>query len=231
LLVDDVEQDVGEDALLVLAKALELAAERFARSLDDHVLELVGALPLDLGLRIVLLRQVLEDEEELEHETVAQPGQIPVLRAGAFGHELGDVIADRLLDHLPDLALEVFTALEREEAQVVDDLALLVHYIVVLEQPFARLEVLHLDPLLRAADGARHERVRDDLAFLRTELLHHGRDALRVEEAHEVVLEGEEELAGARVALTPRATAQLAVDAAGLVSLGADDVQAAGLDD
>src|SRR5690606_7271995 len=32
-------------------------------------------------------------------------------------------------------------------------------------------------------------------------------------------------------ALTPRATAQLAVDAAGLVALGADDVQAAGLDD
>jgi hypothetical protein len=37
-----------------------------------------------------------------------------------------------VLDHLPDLTLEVVAALEREQAQVVDDLALLIHDVVVV---------------------------------------------------------------------------------------------------
>ena len=52
-------------------------------------------------------------------------------------------------------------------------------------------------------------------------------DALAAEQAHQVVLAGDEELGGAGVALTARAAAQLVVDAAGFVALGADDVQAA----
>ena len=51
------------------------------------------------------------------------------------------------------------------------------------------------------------------------------------EQAHQVVLERDEEVRGAGVALARAAAAQLAVDAAGLVALGADDVQAAGLGD
>ena len=54
--------------------------------------------------------------------------------------------------------LQIFAALEREQAQVVDDFALLVHDVVVLEQPLARLEVLQFDAPLRAADRARHQR-------------------------------------------------------------------------
>ena len=56
-------------------------------------------------------------------------------------------------------------------------------------------------------------------------------DPVAGEQAHEVVLGGEEEARLAGVALAAGAAAQLVVDAARLVALGADDVQAAGLED
>ena len=51
------------------------------------------------------------------------------------------------------------------------------------------------------------------------------------EDAHQVVFERQVEAAGARIALPAGAAAKLVVDAAGLVPLGADDVQAAHLGD
>ena len=56
-------------------------------------------------------------------------------------------------------------------------------------------------------------------------------EPVRREAPHDVVAEGDEEARAARVALPSGAAAQLVVDAARLVALGADDVQAAGLDD
>ena len=54
-------------------------------------------------------------------------------------------------------------------------------------------------------------------------------DAVGAEAAHQLVFERDVELRRARVALAAGAAAQLVVDAAGLVPLGADDVQAAGV--
>jgi hypothetical protein len=51
------------------------------------------------------------------------------------------------------------------------------------------------------------------------------------EEAHQLVLEGQVEAALARVALAAGAAAELVVDAAALVALGAEHVQAAELAD
>ena len=56
-------------------------------------------------------------------------------------------------------------------------------------------------------------------------------DPVAGEQADEVVLGGEEEARLAGVALAAGAAAQLVVDAARLVALGADDEQAAGLHD
>ena len=57
----------------------------------------------------------------------------------------------------------------------------------------------------------------------------HGPHAVGTEQAHEIVFQRDEELRGAGVALAARAAAQLVIDAAGFVPLGADDVQAAQL--
>src|SRR5207248_3254253 len=87
------------------------------------------------------------------------------------------------------------------------------------------------DPLLGLADGRSDHAMLDDLALLHAHLLHEHRDALRAEQPHEVVFERQEEARGARVALATRAAAQLAVDAARLVSLRAEDVEPAQLGD
>ena len=126
---------------------------------------------------------------------------------------------------------EVDLAFENLAAQRVDALTLLVHHVVVFEQVLADGEVLRFDLLLRALDGARHHAVLDRHAFFHAEPLHQARDAIRAEDAHQVVFEREEEARRARVALAAGAAAQLVVDAARFVPLGADDVQAAEVDD
>ena len=77
------------------------------------------------------------------------------------------------------------------------------------------------------ADRAGHQRMLDDLALLDAHALHQARDALAAEQAHQVVLERQEEARRARIALAAGAAAQLPVDAPRLVALGAEDVQAA----
>ena len=122
-------------------------------------------------------------------------------------------------------------ALEQLTSQRVDALALLVHDVVVLEQMFADGEVLRLDLLLRARDGVGHHLVLDGDAFLHAEPLHQAGDAIGAEDAHQVVFERQIEAGRPGIALPAGAAAQLVVDAARLVPLGGDDVQAAEVDD
>ena len=77
----------------------------------------------------------------------------------------------------------------------------------------------------------RHHAVLDRHAFFHAEPLHQAGDAVRPEDAHQVVFERQVEARRARVALAAGAAAQLVVDAPRFVALGADDVQAAEVDD
>src|SRR5205085_11144631 len=101
---------------------------------------------------------------------------------------------------------------------------------VELEQILADVEVARLDLLLRLLQRLVDPRMDDRLVLLEPELLQHAVELVRPEDAHKVVFEGEEELRAARIALAAGAAAQLVVDAPRLVALGADDVEAAGLD-
>ena len=125
------------------------------------------------------------------------------------------VSVDRLLAHQLDALLE-------------DDLALVVHHVVELEQVLADVEVARLDLLLRLLERPVDPRMDDRLVLLEAELLQHAVHALGAEDAHQVVLQRQEELRMAGVALAAGAAAQLVVDAPALVALGADDVEAAG---
>ena len=95
----------------------------------------------------------------------------------------------------------------------------------------ARLEVLRFDSLLRGLDAAGDHAALDGDAFLHAEALEQGGDPLAGKDAHQVIFKREVEATGARIALPTGATAELVVDAAGFVALGAEDVQAAGRDD
>ena len=70
----------------------------------------------------------------------------------------------------------------------------------------------------------------DRLVFLEAELLQHAVHALGAEDAHQVVLQRQEEFRAAGVALAAGAAAQLVVDAAAFVAFGAEHVEAAGGD-
>ena len=82
----------------------------------------------------------------------------------------------------------------------------------------------------RSIDAGDHA-VLDRDALLHSEAPHDVLQAVRPEDAHQVVFEREVEAGGARVALPARTAAELVVDAARLVALGADDVEPAGRED
>ena len=110
-------------------------------------------------------------------------------------------------------------------AALVDDLALLVHHFVVLEDVLADLGVARLHGVLGALDRLRHHLGFDGLVFGHG-AVHDPRHGAGREQSQQVVFEGEVEAALTRVALASRTTAQLIVDAPRVVSLGAEHVEA-----
>ena len=153
--------------------------------------------------------------------------EVPLLGVLALEPALDDR-RDDLLDHLLHLLAEVL-ALDDALALVVDDAPLLVHDLVVLEHVLAAHEVELLDLLLGALDDPGEHLVLDRQTLLRPQPIEHLVHAVAGEETDEVVLGREVEAALAGVALTPRAAAQLVVDAPALVALGAQHVEAAEL--
>ena len=110
---------------------------------------------------------------------------------------------------------------------LVDHLPLDVHHVVVLEDVLTHDEVLLFDLLLRVLDLAREDAGLHRLVVRQLEALHDPVDPIACEQADEVVAAREVEARRAGVALATGAAAQLVVDPARLVALGAEDVQAA----
>ena len=154
--------------------------------------------------------------------------RVPLLGVGLLGdvraHQLVHDLVAQVLDGLGDVLLA-----HDVDALLEDDLALVVHHVVVLEDLLADVEVARLDLLLRHLQRLVHPGMGDRLAFLQAERLQHAVHAVRAEDAHQVVFERQVELGAAGVALTAGAAAQLVVDAPAFVALGAEHVEAAGV--
>src|SRR5450755_974579 len=103
--------------------------------------------------------------------------------------------------------------MDRAVANAVDDLALLVEHVVVLEEALADRVILLLDLFLRALDRAVEPRVLELLALLHRALHEARREVALEEEPHEVVLEREEKFREAGIALARATAPELAVDA------------------
>ena len=132
----------------------------------------------------------------------------------------------RLFDPLHDHRLEVF--LEQDAVAIaVDNVALSIQHVVVLDDVLADVEVVGFDLLLRVLDGARDPRVLERHVLFEAEPVHQAGDRRAAEAPHQLVLERHEEARRARIALTASAAAKLVVDAPRLVALGAQHVQAA----
>src|SRR6185437_1118906 len=234
LLVEHVEHDEREEAVAVALadlvahriEALELAPERLRRRRDGDADR--GRFVGRTQIRLLEFRNL---NEVVHQDVLPQQVEVPFRRLVVLGERRLDAVRDRLVDHLQRFALQLLAAFQREAAQRVDHLALLVHHVVVIEQPLAGLEVLQLDALLRSLDRPGDERVRQHLAVLGAETVHQAGDALGAEHAHQVVFERQEELRRAGIALAAGPSAELPVDAARLVPLRPDDVQPPDLHD
>ncbi len=143
-----------------------------------------------------------------------------------LAHVALDGVLHHGVEHVLDGALQVLPV-QHLAALLVDDLTLGVHHVVILQHVFTGLEVAGLHLLLSVFNGAGEHLGVDGGVLVHAQLLHHVHDPLRAEQAHDVVLQGQVEPGLAGVALTAGTAAQLVVDAAGLVALGAQDKQAA----
>ncbi|RIH77558.1 hypothetical protein Mterra_03757 [Calidithermus terrae] len=220
--VHDLQDHEALDRAGELGRELGLALGVLGQGGFDQLFHaLVG---LERAQRLVVVG--LEARREVGHGAL-EGGEVPLL-----GVDLGVEVelsgrSHAVFDHgLGGLAHLLVLAQEDGAALGVDHLALAGHHVVELQQLLADAEVAVLNALLGPLDGGGDHVVDDGLAVVEAHAVEHGDDAVGGEQAHEVVVEGYVEARGAGVALAARTPAQLVVDAARLVALGADDVQA-----
>ncbi len=204
----------------------DLGLVTLGRGRDDHLQQflVLDALRVLDGLR---QRQL---QAEVVAQALLQAGDVPLLFHRFGRHVLAEQIDQhalaQALDHLADVL-----RLEHLVAQLVDFLALVVGDVVVLQQLLADIEVAALDLALRRFDRARDDAGLDRFALGHLQAVHDRAHAVAGEDAQQLVVQRQIEARRTRVALAAGAAAQLVVDPARFVALGADDMQAArGLD-
>ena len=199
--------------------------------LFDGVQDLGFGHPLGLLLGVDLGRCEVHPAIVARIERGGQPG------AGPFRERVDTVVAvEEHVDVAVDLAAnhvddQTATAHAFQDllAVTVDAFALFVHHLVVFQQVLADLEVAFFHFLLGRFNPPRDEAAFDPFPFLHAQPLEDALHPGAGEDPHQVVFQGEEEPAAARVPLAAAATAQLQVDAPRVVPLRADHVQAAQL--
>ena len=149
--------------------------------------------------------------------------EVPVRRT-AVAERGGDDLADLVGQHVLDVGLEVGAG-QYLVAFPVDDPALGVDYIVVLHEMLAHVEVVGFDLDLRVFYRLVNHAVVNGNVVFETGPVHDRADFVSAEPAHQLIVEGDVELSRTGVSLASGASPELVVDAARLVTLGADDVE------
>ena len=111
----------------------------------------------------------------------------------------------------------------------VDNLTLLVHNIVILQDVLTNAEVACFNLLLRVLDGLGYEAVLNRLIILHTQLVHNAGNIIATEQTHQIVLQAQEEFGRTRIALTSAAATQLVINTTAFMTLRTDDMQTAKL--
>ena len=107
----------------------------------------------------------------------------------------------------------------------VNNLPLLVHDIVILDELLADIEVVPLHLGLGVFNGPADHIVLDGLAFLHTQFFHDTGNPLAAEYAQEIIFEGKIKSRGTGISLPSGPAAQLIVDATAFMSFGAENVK------
>ncbi len=216
-LVDDAQHHLTLDLAQYVGTEFLLATLVVRRRIGhDEVVDLVGVVAVG---ELLLADRVRPVQRQLGGEAV----EIPFVARRRRAVRLDERV-DRFGEVLHRRGTQVL-AVEDLIAALVDDLALLVHHLVVLEDVLADLRVLRLDGGLRPFDRL-GDHLRLDRLVVGQRPAHHVAQRTGGEQAHQVVVEAEEEPALAGVTLTAGAAAQLVVDATAVVAFRTDDVEA-----
>ena len=121
-------------------------------------------------------------------ESYLQPLQIPFLCRRIRRCKTVYCIFHIFCDHAVDRITHALS-IEDTAPLSVDDLSLLVHDLVILEQVLADTEVVVLNLLLCLFDGAGEHLMLDLLAVLHTERIEHAHKLLGAEQSQQVVLQ------------------------------------------
>ena len=121
-------------------------------------------------------------------------------------------------------------AVEHLHTLPVNDGSLGVHHVIVFQNALSGAEVPAFHVLLGIFHGTGQDLRINGGIFIQSQGVHHAHDPVGGEQTHQIVFQTQVEPAFTGVTLTAGTAAQLVVDAAALMALGADDVQAAGLE-
>ena len=114
--------------------------------------------------------------------------------------EFGDQCIGQLVEHPGDVKLQSLPV-QGVPAATVNHLALAVHDVVILQQTLADSKVVLLHLSLGALNGFGDHGMLDDFSILVPKAVHHFGDTLALEQAHQIVLQRDIELAAAWVPL------------------------------
>ena len=119
--------------------------------------------------------------------------QIPILRVnlGRCIHSHGAV--HNLFHHFLNIAAQILLA-QNLLALCINNLALLVHNIVIFQNVLTNAKVAGFNLLLRVFNGLSYQAVLDGLIILHAQLIHNASDVVAAKEAHQIVLQAQEEL-------------------------------------
>ncbi len=134
-------------------------------------------------------------------ELLGEGAEVPVLRIPIVRAVFIDIGIEDVFDQFQHFVLDRFP-LQGGQPALVDPLALDVHHVVVFQRVLADGEVLGLDFLLGSFDGFGDHAVGDDFPFFHTEAIHDAAEPIAAEQAHEIILQRQEEDRGAGVPLT-----------------------------
>ena len=192
LLLHQPHVDAGSLPFLLLGRVV------LADGIDDALAQRL------FGEFVVVLQPLLYGKGgvELGRKRLLQAGHIPLifnaLGRDVFAHQIVHDLAAHLFDGVRDVL-----RLHQLVALLIDVVALIVGYVVELQQVLAGVEVLPFHAPLSLLDGTVDHAVFDGLALFQAQRLHEVAHPLRREDAHEIVFHGKEEARRTGVALAP----------------------------
>src|SRR6185369_16703746 len=221
LLIDRLQHDHLDQVIhQFVTELLETGIEKFRDLIFQNFSEVVRGKPGD-----GLVRKIDLDRKCLV-QCLGYPLPVPLMPRNLVNGICRDNVTDRLVKHLHEAGTNLLPG-KNLLALGVDDLALLVHDIVIVDEMFSDLEVMSLDLFLGILYRFRNHAVRDRLALFDLQDIHDLRDPLRTEYPQEIILQRKIEARRSRISLASGTTPELVIDTSRFMPLCSENMKSA----